>query len=108
MFIITCSSIWTLFLERIIRSRKAKSMKHYLKANKWQVGSGQHVCKACLDEMTERILETVNDDSVMLRKHHLKDHMSVNAIPSEKVLIPIRKECALGSVWVSKTNVSFS
>ena len=42
---------------------KRKSMKHYLKANKWQVGSGQHVCKVCLDEMTERILETVNDDS---------------------------------------------
>ena len=26
-----------------------------------------------------------------MMKHHLNDHMSVNAIPSEKVLIPIRK-----------------
>ena len=43
--------------------QKRKDMKRYLKANKWQAGSGQHVCKACLDEITERILETVNDDS---------------------------------------------
>lgn len=42
---------------------KRKDMKAYLKANKWQVSSKQHVCRICLDEMTERILETVNDDS---------------------------------------------
>ena len=45
-------------------------MKRFLKENKWQIGEksvglgGKEViCRACLDEITERILETVNDDS---------------------------------------------